>query len=214
MELSKEPKNLVLITSVINTVNKRLSYCKYRSLFTKEERFKQTIYTIESVRKHIPNSYIYLIECSVDIDKEEETLKPLVDTYVNCYSIDYIRNAVTSPHKGIGEMNFLLYFLNNFENLGEFEHFFKLSGRYYLNDKFDFSQFEEKTNIFRHRQTLVTIFYKIHKDYYETFIDILKRNINNPRTIECIFLAKIKNLKKVRDLGVSGMMFNKKFISR
>ena len=41
--------NLVLITSVINTPKKPLSYSKIRSVFTREERFEQTKKTIESI---------------------------------------------------------------------------------------------------------------------------------------------------------------------
>ena len=40
--------NLVLITSVINTPNKQLSYSKIRSVFNRNERFKQTKKTIKT----------------------------------------------------------------------------------------------------------------------------------------------------------------------
>lgn len=202
-------KNLVLITSVTNTVNKPLSYYSFRSIYTKNERFTQTLKSIESIRKYIPDSYIYLIECSDDIDEEEKIFKELVDTYVNCFNVDEVKNSVQSPHKGIGEMNFLLYFLNNFDNLDEFDHFFKLSGRYYLNNKFDFDKFKSPTNIFKkENHTLITIFYKITKDFYKSFIEIINNNINNKSSVEGIFKNHIKDYKCINNIGVEGMMFN------
>lgn len=202
-------KNLVLITSVINTINKPLSYYSFRSIYTKNERFKQTLKSIESIRKYIPNSYIYLIECSNDIDEEEKIFKELVDTYVNCFNVNKVKNAIQSPHKGIGEMNFLLYFLNNFDNLYEFDHFFKLSGRYYLNNEFDFDKFKNPTNIFKkENHSLVTIFYKITKDFYKSFIEIINNNINNSSSVEGIFNCNIKDYKRINNIGVKGMMFN------
>jgi len=208
-------KNLVLITSVINTINKPLSYYSFRSFYTKNQRFKQTLKSIESIRKYIPNSYIYLIECSDNIDEEEEIFKELVDTYVNCFDIDNVRNAIQSPNKGIGEMNFLLYFLNNFEKLNEFDHFFKLSGRYYLNDTFDFDKFKNNVNIFKkEHHSLVTIFYKICKDFYKSFIEIINNNINNTSSVEGIFNGYIHNYKNIDHLGVEGQMFNGSFTTR
>ena len=47
--------NLVLITSVIKTPNKPLSYINTRSIYTHEERFEQTKKTIQSIREKIPN---------------------------------------------------------------------------------------------------------------------------------------------------------------
>ena len=46
--------NLILITSVICITNKPLSYTKTRSVFTHEERFEQTLKTIQTIRDKIP----------------------------------------------------------------------------------------------------------------------------------------------------------------
>tara|TARA_B110000208_G_C11756952_1_gene425495 strand:+ start:1233 stop:1397 length:165 start_codon:yes stop_codon:yes gene_type:complete len=46
--------NLILITSIINTPNKPLSYSKIRSVFTRKERFEQTKKTIQSIKEKIP----------------------------------------------------------------------------------------------------------------------------------------------------------------
>ena len=46
--------NLILITSVICTTNKPLSYTNNRSVYSHEERFEQTKKTIETVKEKIP----------------------------------------------------------------------------------------------------------------------------------------------------------------
>ena len=45
--------NLIIVTSVINTINEPLSYTETRSVFTAEQRFEQTIKSIESIKKNI-----------------------------------------------------------------------------------------------------------------------------------------------------------------
>jgi hypothetical protein len=52
--------NLVLITSVVKTPDKPLSYINSRSIYTHEERFEQTKKTIQSIRQKIPNVKIFL----------------------------------------------------------------------------------------------------------------------------------------------------------
>ena len=50
-------KNFVLITSVINTPQKPLSYCKTRSIYSREERFLQLKQTIKE-KKLPPFSHL------------------------------------------------------------------------------------------------------------------------------------------------------------
>jgi hypothetical protein len=63
--------NLVLITSIVNTPNKPLSYTNTRSVFSRKERFEQTKLTIQSIKNKIPNNKILLVECS-DFNEEEK----------------------------------------------------------------------------------------------------------------------------------------------
>ena len=64
--------NLVLITSVINTPDKPLSYSKVRSVFTREERYEQTKKTIQSIKENIPDYKIMIVECT-DFTEEEKS---------------------------------------------------------------------------------------------------------------------------------------------
>ena len=62
--------NIVLITSVINPVEKPLSYTKTRSVYTKDERFEQTKKTIRSLDL-ISDKLVILIEGS-NIESSKE----------------------------------------------------------------------------------------------------------------------------------------------
>ena len=73
--------NLVLITSVIKTPDIPLSYSRTRSVFNHDERFNQTIKTIETIKKYIPNSKILIVECSDLNDSQESYLKKIVILY-------------------------------------------------------------------------------------------------------------------------------------
>ena len=131
-------KIAVFITSVINTHPSPLTYAQ-RSVFTPVQRFEQTLQTIESIKHHIPDASIYLVEGS-SIDKEmEEKLQSLVN-YYNVSKIPYIKNAVDSPVKGFGEGAQTEYILNVIkENV--YDYVLKISGRYIMGPKFKLENF-------------------------------------------------------------------------
>lgn len=132
-------KIAVFITSVINTHTTPLTYAQ-RSIFTPQQRFEQTLQTIESIKYHIPDATIYLVEGS-SIDKHiEEKLQSLVNYYYNTSSIPYIKNAVDSPLKGYGEGAQTEYILNIIKE-HRYDHILKISGRYIMGPKFKLENF-------------------------------------------------------------------------
>ena len=70
--------NIVLITSVINTPNRPLSYTKIRSVFSRNERFEQTKETVYSIQKYLPDSKIIMVECSNLTEEENDFLTNIV----------------------------------------------------------------------------------------------------------------------------------------
>jgi hypothetical protein len=119
-------KNLVLVTAVTNVEHPGLS------VFSNEERLKQLKdLTIPSIRKHIPNAYICLIEGS-DLTSDE----------LYKVGFDYVfYQDVNSLHKSVGELTLLDGFLSSasFQRLSqilEIQTVYKVSGRYFLNDNF------------------------------------------------------------------------------
>ena len=123
-----------LITSVIQTLSTPLVYGP-RSYYTPYSRYKQTLQTIYTIRNHVPDAYIYLVEGS-RLDKNmEEMLESSVDRYVNLSELDYIENSVQSVLKGYGEATQTHYMMNYIIG-NECSYVLKISGRYYLNDDF------------------------------------------------------------------------------
>ena len=50
--------NLIIITSILNPINKPLDYCNKRTIYSIEERYQQTIITINSIKEKIPNYFM------------------------------------------------------------------------------------------------------------------------------------------------------------
>jgi len=135
--------HLVLITSVVCTPNKPLSYTNTRSCFTHNERFEQTQKTISSVKEKIPNAKIFIVECS-DLTKEQtDYFIKVSDYFINTFQNENVRKNVYSISKSLGEGTMthcaIEYIL---ENNIQFDKLIKLSGRYWLSDKFDVSTFD------------------------------------------------------------------------
>ena len=78
-------RNLVLITSVINTPNVPLSYSNVRSVFTREERFKQTKKTIESIKEKIPDCRLMIVECTDFTEEEKAYFEKECDFVLNLW---------------------------------------------------------------------------------------------------------------------------------
>jgi len=138
-------ENLFLVTSVINISNNPFSYTNTRSVFTREERFEQTKYTLQSIKDKITNVKIMLIECSDLNEEETKYLKQNVDFFVNLYDTkdQEIIDKINSNSKSLGEsQQTICGFKYLFENNIMFERVFKISGRYYLNDMFNYELFK------------------------------------------------------------------------
>ena len=100
----------------------------------------------------------------------------------------------------------LEYIVNN--DISKFDSLIKISGRYYLNDTFEYKHFTN-TNIFRsfnNSRVVSTRLYRINNDYFTEFIEKLKKCITplqNGESIEHIFYLLIK-YKHIKHLGLSG----------
>ena len=210
-------KNLILITSVINITKNPLSYTEIRSVYSTEERYEQTKLTLESIKKKIPESKILLIECS-NLDKNmSEYLKLETDYYINLYDNYEIREKINSISKSLGEgtltINALKYIIDN--NI-EFENLYKISGRYWLSDNFNYDIYNNNNIIIKYNEINVveninTSLYKIPKNIIYDFYQYLNNNIDKMHNCigyEYIFGNFINNIdyKKIyiNILGVCG----------
>ena len=183
-----------------------------RTVYTPDERYEQTKHTIKTIREKVPNSYIYLSEGSQLPTKIETELKTLVDKYVNFSQDVEIKKCVDNPQKGNGEVALIYNALKLLNNFNDFENYFKISGRYYLDDQFHLNNFLTTYNIFNLcNDRYATTMYKIHKSHIEAYLIALKESLKYIDESMEVALYKTyppshpDNLVTTR-IGVSGLL--------
>jgi hypothetical protein len=192
-------KNIVLITSKIYVSSYPFSYIGKRSIYNSDERFADTIKTIKSVHLNIPNSYIVLIDNSNFNNKEKEKINSEVSLFLNpTHDKNLNKNTNKSLIKALGELSQTKYALEKLKKLNiQCDNFFKISGRYKINNNFNLNKYLNNKNIFcknkdvTDRNYYYTCFYKLEKTTYLNF----SKNIN-----DCINYYNINN--KADDLEV------------
>lgn len=208
--------NLVLITSIVNTPNKPLSYTNTRSVFSRNERFEQTKLTIQSIKAKIPNHKILLVECSDFNEEEKLYFEKECDYILNLYNNKELHCNIFGLSKALGEGTLTsqgFRYLN--ENNISYTNLFKISGRYWLNDNFDYNIFNNEMLIFKkiNDNNISTVLYKFPHHIQEMLHVFLKDNYNNMKknfigyeTLFSNFLKSIKynNTILFDKLGVSG----------
>ena len=181
--------NLVLINSIIKTPNLELSYIKTRSVFTSEERFEQTKKTIQTVKEKIPNSKILIVECSELSKEQHEYFNNNCDYFLNLIENVSAVNNIYSISKSLGEGTMTLSAIEYIkqENI-YYDNFFKISGRYWLSDSFNYENFNNDNivvhYIYNNINNACTSLYKLDKNKIDDFYNFLKTNMN--LMIKCI----------------------------
>lgn len=183
-------KNIVLVTSKIVVSNKKFTYVNKRSIYSTEERYEQTINTIKSIRTHIPDTFIVLIDNSVLTGEMVDKFKSITDYFINVTDNRELNNHTDdSEYKAFGEIAQQLFFYNYFLshiNIDNIKHFFKISGRYFINDQFDYLKFDNEKSIFKKninvvdREYYYTSFYKLNKEILGHYFSSLIKVMNNP----------------------------------
>jgi len=205
-------QSLCLITSVIKTPPLPLSYTDTRSVFTPEERYNQTINTIESVRNKIPGVLICLVECS-DLDTHHLLeITSRVDYFLNIFDNAELRSRVYSPSKSMGEGTMTIEALKYIGEQGiKYSSFYKISGRYSLTDSFILHESPIVVKpIDGNRGNISTLFFKLDMESVSEFYNFLmnhESDMKNCKGYEILFAEFIscRELVKFIDiLGVSG----------
>jgi hypothetical protein len=208
--------DIFLITSVINTGDAPWSYTNTRSFFSSEERFQQTLYTIESIRRLGGAIKIFFVECSLLSDEQEKNISSKVDYFVNLYGDEDGKNAcLVTYKKGYGEAvqtkKVVEYIM---ENNISFRRFFKISGRYYLNnffnenkysvDSFTFSKKFPDSNSYA--TTLYCVPFKFLEVYNSKLREVIEYYKNNTVGLESILAGNLNPKIELEPLGVSGLV--------
>ncbi|MCL5784048.1 MAG: hypothetical protein M1142_01675 [Patescibacteria group bacterium] len=214
---SSKRKITFILLSLIYFSDKKLSYSDNRSAFTPLQRAKQTVKTINSIRKSIPSANIIMIEVGRNPNLPCN-LPELCDEFVYLGNNFLIRAACDSRYKGLGEVISLLlakkYLIN------KADYFFKISGRYYLTEKFDLSQWvSDKFVIRKYNNDMSTRLYGFpNKLFNFWFLALLKSlpYLLIGRAIEHTlpkFLPS-KEIKALNNLGIAGKVgVNNYFLS-
>jgi hypothetical protein len=173
--------NLILITSIIDTPTKVLSYTPTRSVYSKSERLEQTKRTIQSVKQYIPNLIIVLVEYSKLTEEEHQYFVNNVDHFINIYTDTNFsrKNDLHSIYKSQCEGTMteyaLEYIINNNIN---YDMFYKISGRYWINEHFQYNLWNSQHSIIHkiggNIDNVLTALYKLNKEHTAKWFIFLK----------------------------------------
>lgn len=192
--------NLVLVTSVINTPNTPLSYCDNRSVYTREERFKQTQHTLNTIRKSIPNCIIFLVECTDFTLEENDYLQSNCDYILNLWDQKHLHPNIFGLSKALGEGTMTIHAIEYIKhNNIQFNNLFKISGRYYLDQNFEYSKYDNDKIVVRQHDpsNVITCLYKLpfqYVEYFSKFMLSKKEGMEQCLAYETLFDSFIKSI--------------------
>ena len=185
------------------------------SVFSTEERYKQTLDTIKSIRENIENSYIILCENSPISSNIKEELTLLVDKFISLYDNEIFYSKISpisyKNGKSIGELYQMLNCIEVIIKL-DYDIFFKISGRYKLTNKFDLNKFNNNKINFREFNhgglcfsTVLYSFCKSHETIMENKFLEISSVLNNKDIEWALHSLKNNNNTNLLDyLGVCG----------
>ena len=165
--------HVVIVTSMLRPV-------RDHTVFATSTRIEQTEHTIKTAREKIQGCYIVMVDGGFMTDQEKNLFGSLVD---HLHHVD-----VTKLNKSPGEATILHTYLtsSHFQRLENVETVSKLSGRYYLNDNFNWDTLPMDKFIiaiihvaWMGKPLYKTRYYRIPRDGIQYFIDGLKRYIDS-----------------------------------
>jgi hypothetical protein len=215
-------KNIILITSKIYVSSTKFSYSHFRSLYTSEERFNQTLKTISTIKQNIPDYFIVLFDNSNFTEEEVLLLNENVDCFINITNnktLNYFTNNCEYKYLAdlYQQINSFYYFFK-FIDQTKIKHFFKISGRYFLNKEFDFTIYNNNLNIFKKnihvtdRDYYFTSFFKISNtfflEYFKKLITIFENKGDYfDLDLEVIYgKCFFKNMTLVDKMGITQLI--------
>ncbi len=127
--------NLFIVGSSIQTRNAPLTYSPVRTIFSSEERFRQTIFTVNSIQAAFPEAKIVVVDSS-DIYKEyQDTFRFFKNTeFIPLKELDQEAFEIvnTHPNKSLCESLLLNTFYKKFrKEIKQYDYVIKTCGRYF-----------------------------------------------------------------------------------
>lgn len=200
---------IFLITSTIRTPEKPLSYTRTRSVFSPEQRLGQTLRSIESVRTKVPDALVVLLENSALSAGEMAALEQAADWFVSFARDARAVELRDGPFKGAGELYMLLWIQDVVRHF-DYEKMFKLSGRYWLSDRFCSQHFPSDRFGFLMRDgAYSTRLYCVPKSLEATYRKQLEKTFVGAQkgaTIEALIMRGVPQdrIQLLEHLGVRG----------
>lgn len=130
-------KECFVVASSIQTSNVPLTYSRTRTLFGAEERYRQTIYTINSIISQKPEATIFIVDSSSEYPEYMDNFQYFPNTTLirlKDISPQIQQDVNTHPHKSHAECLLLNTFFEAFKKeMKEFDFIYKATGRYVYN---------------------------------------------------------------------------------
>jgi hypothetical protein len=203
-------RNCIIVTSIVEISDAPLDWSAVRSIYSHKQRFEQTLETIESIRKHLPDTEIILAECSPPSNYMNE-LEKRVDVFINTYPNELIRNGF---RKAVCEAQLLLYVFDRVD-LSLYDTIFKMTGRYVLLDTFDKTKWTHNSpvgcitthyaNNMNPGNCIYTFFFKFTNKDITLLKTVFERMVSNnvPDAMEWILYQELKDrLQDVNPIGI------------
>jgi hypothetical protein len=183
-------KNLFLVTSAIKPLDS--------VFFTDEQRFQQTIDTLISIRKKIPESIIVLAEASFNplSDDEKIKLQQFCNGYIDLSTQPDVKGFSGLKLKSQAETALLFHSLLTLKQqpfMREVKRIFKFSGRTILDDSFNLSDYDSLFGkyVFKKRiptwmpkviysasDLLITRMYSFCPSLIDNYLEVLSKNFD------------------------------------
>jgi hypothetical protein len=128
-------RKLFVVSSSIAPQKGVFTYSKTRSIFDANERFRQTIFTINSIRTAFPDDKIVLIDSSAEYLDYLLTIRHFKDVeYLPLKEYDFETYNIVNTHtnKSLCECAMLNSYFTKFKKeIKEYEYVLKATGRYF-----------------------------------------------------------------------------------
>lgn len=133
-------KSLFFVSSAISP-----SY----GVFTREQRYNQTIQTISSIRKRAPESHIILVDVSVNEfpQQEKDLLRNSVEYFIDLSNHQQLIELSKNRKQSRAETLLTLITFQTFQEnpiFKQYDRVFKITGRLQLDVNFDLKSYEDK----------------------------------------------------------------------
>lgn len=143
---------LFIIPSTIQAREGKFTYSNTRSVFSTEERFRQTIFTINSIQNAYPDSDVVLLDSSDNFEQFKIELQHI--DKLELVSLKKLDSKIceivnTHPNKSLCECLMLNTFYKAFkQQIKEYDYVIKTCGRYFYFNFIDYFTEENKNKIF------------------------------------------------------------------